>query len=94
MTRMPRKVTNNVTGSATGNAIGGMAASTVGQQEAASVPAVVARARYVSPQCAGRRCAECTQHVQRPPEPEAGISFDPCTHECHTRWPGRPGGSR
>ncbi|RKN40386.1 hypothetical protein D7294_18195 [Streptomyces hoynatensis] len=50
--------------------------------------------RYISPQCAGRRCVECTQHEQRPPEPENGIAFDPCTHECHMRWPAGEGRGR
>ena len=44
-----------------------------------------ASGRHISPQCASRRCGDCTQHEPRPPEPQHGIGFAPCTHECHVR---------
>ncbi|RKN42420.1 hypothetical protein [Streptomyces hoynatensis] len=50
-----------------------------------------AAGRYVSPQCAEHRCADCRQAEAHPPEPQHGIAFDPCSHFCHTAWPAPEG---
>ncbi|RKN39734.1 hypothetical protein [Streptomyces hoynatensis] len=53
---------------------------------------VSAAGRFISSQCAERRCEDCTQHEARPAEPQNGIAFDPCTHDCHRLWPATGGG--
>ena len=50
--------------------------------------------RFISPPCAEHRCEDCRQAEARPAEPQNGIAFDPCTHDCHSLWPATGSGGR